>query len=413
MWPFFSKKQETRSNEDMTPHKEVVTSACDEVGGVGLLQKLLNLRGYTPMQLSAFFAAVNLISNSIAIMPWQFKAYNQEDEPDNRYIIDLFANSNLTQFTIIKNMIRDCILYGNGFCYIKRDRTGKAKSLQYLPYGKCSIIYNEVTGVLLYQAPSVSKSYIEPVNMIHLRMLSKDGINGISILDYADSTLKLSGAAEKSAQEYFNSGLTVKGVLSSDTPRLTPAQRDGIRQSWNESQMGNGIGIPVLEAGLKYQPISSNSKDAELLESRMYNITEIARFFQISPILLGDLSKSSYNSIEQSMLQFVLNTLSPYITMLEQEINAKLIMPSDKYRFYIDIIEEHIIKQDKQSQASYLNTLVNSGIITRNEARASLGYPAIEGGDDLMIAYSDPNQNKIGGDTETDKNTDEQNNEEE
>lgn len=411
MWPF--SKKETRSNEDMQPHKIVETSACDEVGGVGLLQKLLNLRGYTPMQLSAFFAAVNLISNSIAIMPWQFKAYNKEDTPDNRYIIYLFTNSNLTQFTIIKNMIKDCILYGNGFCYIKRDRAGRAKSLRYLPYGKCSIVYNEITGVLLYQAPSVSRSYIEPVNMIHLRMLSKDGINGLSILDYADSTLKLSGAAEKSAQEYFNSGLTVKGVLSSDTPRLTQQQREGIRQSWNESQLGNGIGIPVLEAGLKYQPISSNSKDAELLESRMYNITEIARFFQISPILLGDLSKSSYNSIEQSMLQFVLNTLSPYITMLEQEVNAKLIMPSDKYRFYIDIIEEHIIKQDKQSQASYLNTLVNSGIITRNEARASLGYPAIEGGDDLMIAYSDPNQNKIGGDTETDKNTEEQNNEEE
>lgn len=409
---FFSKKQETRSNDDMTPHKEVITSACDEVGGVGLLQKLLNLRGYTPMQLSAFFAAVNLISNSIAIMPWQFKAYNQEDTPDNRYIIDLFTNSNLTQFTIIKNMIRDCILYGNAFCYIKRDRTGKAKSLQYLPYGKCSIFYNDVTGVLLYQAPSVSRSYIEPVNMIHLRMLSKDGINGLSILDYADSTLKLSGAAEKSAQEYFNSGLTVKGVLSSDTPRLTQQQREGIRQSWNESQLGNGIGIPVLEAGLKYQPISSNSKDAELLESRMYNITEIARFFQISPILLGDLSKSSYNSIEQSMLQFVLNTLSPYITMLEQEINAKLIMPSDKYRFYIDIIEEHIIKQDKRSQANYLNTLVTSGIISVNEARRQLGYTEVEGCDDLIIPFTKIEDNKIGS-SNNDKNTEIKNNEEE
>ena len=405
---WFNFRKENRNNEQ--PHKEISHSACDEVNeGVGLLSKLLNLSGYGAMQQSAFFAAVSLISNSIAQMPWQLKSFNEDDEPDNKFIIDLFANSNLTQFMIIKNMIKDCILHGNGFCYIKRDKAGKPISLKYLPFGECNIFYNKVTDNLLYQCPRISSSMIEPIDIIHLRMITKDGINGISILDYANSVIKLAGASEKQAAEYFNSGLTVKGVLSSDSPRLTEQQRQGIRTAWTESQLGNGVGIPVLEAGLKYQPISSNSKDAELLESRAYSVLEIARFFQISPILLGDLSKSSYNSIEQAMIQFVLNTLSPYITMLEQEINAKLVMPSQRYKFYIDIIEEHIIKQDKQSQANYLNTLVTSGILTRNEARKSLGYPEVEGGGELTVSYTDISQNKINQeDKNTDQNTDEE-----
>ena len=398
---WFSKK-ESRNNEQ--PHKEITHSACDEANnGIGLLQKLLNLKEFGAMKQSPFFSAISLISNSIAQMSWELKSYNEDDQPDNKFVKDLFYNSQFTQFMIIKSMIRDCLLYGNGYCYINRDKAGKPIALTYLPMGECSIIYNKATGLLLYQAPVISKQLIEPIDILHIRMITNDGIQGISILDYANSTVKLSGAAQKAAQEFFSSGMTVQGVLSTDSPRLTPDQRKSIRSAWNESQLGNGTGLAVLEAGMKYTPVSSNSKDAELLETRQFNVQEVARFFNISPVLLGDLSKTSYNTLEQAQLQFVVNTLAPYIAMLEQELNNKLIMPSQKYKYYIDIVEEDIIKQDKQSQASYLSTLVEKGILTRNEARKKLGYPAVEGGDVLMVAYSDTNQNKINNDKNTEK----------
>lgn len=406
---WFSKK-EKRSE---APHQETTTSICDEVNqGIGLLQKLLNLKDYGAMHQSAFFSAVSLISNSIAQMSWELKSFDEDVNIDDKFLKDLWANSQLTQFMTVKSMIKDCLLHGNGFAYIERDKGGKPKSIKYLPFGECNIFYNKVTGILLYQCPRISSSMIEPVDIIHLRMLTKDGINGISILDYANSTIKLSASAEKAAHEFFSSGMTVQGVLSTETPRLTKDQREAIRSAWNESQLGAGAGLAVLEGGMKYTPVSSNSKDAELLETRLFNVQEVARFFNISPVLLGDLSKSSYNSIEQAQLQFVINTLAPYIAMLEQEINNKLIMPSMKYNYYIDIVEEDIIKQDKQSQANYLNTLVNSGILTRNEARKKLGYPPVEGGDELMVSYSDPNQNKINQENQEDKNTDENKDEE-
>lgn len=412
MWPW--NKREIREIE--SPHKETPTDACTEVNqGIGLLNKLLNLKEYDALHQSAFFAAISLISNSLASMHWNVKSYEDIDIPKNFYTYNLFDGMNVGHFMTIKNMISDVIMHGNGFAYIHRDRTGKPTAIEYLPFGQCNIVYNKVSRVLFYQAPSITKSLIEPINILHFKMLTNDGIEGRSILSFANTTLKLNASAEKAASDFFNGGMTVKGILSTESPRLTKEQREAIRTAWNESQLGNGNGMAVLESGMKFSSISSNSKDAQLLESRLYNVQEVARFFNMSPVLLGDLSKSSYNTLEQSQLQFILNTLSPYVTMIEEELNDKLILPQHRNKYYIDVCEEDIVKSDKQSQVNYLSTLVDKGIITRNEARHELGFGPVEGGDELMISYSDPNQNKINGNNNQpneEKNTQENEDEE-
>lgn len=408
MWPF--RKREIREVEQ--PHIEVPTDVCTEVNqGIGLLNKLLNLKEYDALHQSPFFAAISLISNSIASMHWVVKSYEDIDIPKNFYTYNLFDGMNVGSFMTIKNMISDVIMYGNGFAYIHRDKSGKPTGIEYLPFGQCNIVYNKASRVLLYQAPGITKSLIEPINILHFKMLANDGIEGRSILSFACNTVKLNASAEKAATDFFGGGMTVKGILSTESPRLTKEQRESIRSAWSESQLGSGNGMAVLESGMKYQQISSNSKDGELLESRLYNVQEVARWFNISPVLLGDLSKSSYNTLEQSQLQFILNTLSPYVSMIEEELNTKLILPQHKNKYYIDVCEEDIVKSDKQSQVNYLSTLVDKGIITRNEARHELGFGPVEGGDELTIAYSDPNQNKINGNNE-DKNTQENEDEE-
>ena len=396
-------KKENRDNSH--PHKDIPTDACTEVQtGLGLLQKILNTMEYGAMHQSPFFAAVNLISSSVAQMHWEVKSKVDEDIPDNFYVNNLFKDALLTQFTMTKNMIKDILLHGNGFAYINRDQKGMPVSLTYLPFGDVTIMYNPITRVLFYQVPRLGKSLVEPINIIHINMHSEDGIHGKSILTFAGNTIKLSGNAEKAATDFFASGMSVNGVLSTDVPRLTKDQRQVIAEAWLNSQVGRGSGIAVLENGMKYQPVSSNSKDGQLLETRVFNIQEVARWFNISPVLLGDLTKTSYNNLEQAQLQLVTNTLAPFVQCLEQELNRKLILPKDQTKYYIDIVEEDIIKQDKQSQVNYLSTLVNTGIISRNEARKQLGFGPVEGGDELTVSYTDINQNKI---NQEDKNTEE------
>lgn len=403
---WFSKK-ENRNVE--APHKEVDTSACADVNqGIGLISKLLKLNGYGALSQSPFFAGINLIANGVAQMGWEIKSKNDTEVSDDFYAKHLFDDCLLTKFMLVKNLIKDILLHGNGFCYIHRDKNGVPTSLEYLPYGDCNIVYNKITNSLFYQAPKISRSLIEPINIIHVLMHSKDGIEGRSILDFASNTINLNANAEKAASSYFASGMTVQGIVSTDAPRLTKDQREAIRTAWNDSQVGNGTGLAVLEGGMKYQPVSSNSKDAQLLETRLFNITEVSRWLNISPVLLGDYSKTAYNTIEQCQLQFVVNTLAPYVLMLEEELNRKIILPRDKNKYYIDILEEAIIAQDKKAQAEYLGTLIDKAIITPNEARKALGYAPMEGGDDLYRPFTDINQNKINQDKNTQEQDDEQ-----
>ena len=405
MWPF-RKKEETRSNDIPQPHIETETNACLETLG-GLLNKVYGKK-YDPMQQSSFFSAVNLISNGIAQMGWEVKSKTDKNISAIPYINDLFDNNNLTQFIFVKNLIKDVLLHGNGFAYIHRDQAGRPKKLEYMPFGDTTIEYNSLTRELFYLMPKIKQGVIEPINVIHLRINSEDGIHGRSIISYAINTIKLGGHAEKSAQDFFGSGMLLQGILSTDLPIVADKTIAQAHAQWNSSQLGDGSGVAVLPAGFKYQNVTTNASDGQLLETRQFNITEIARWFNISPVLLGDYSKTAYNTIEQAQLQFVVNTLAPYVMMLEDELNQKIIMPSDKDRIYIDIIEEDIIAQDKQAQASYLTTLVDKGIISRNEARVKLGLPPVEGADELIVAYTDINQNKINQDKNTEENKDEE-----
>lgn len=389
---FFNRK-EKRSNE--TPHIETTASVCDTVNeGVALLNSFARLRAADPMKQSPFFAAVSLISNSIASMSWKVKSKNDNvDALEDFYVDHLFDYMNVKHFIAVKNMISDVILHGNGYAYIHRDKNGNPKSLEYLAYGKCSPIYNDITGVLVYQIPTISVKNIEPINVLHFKMLTYDGIIGIPLVDFAINTIKLSGASEANAQAYFKEGGMLRGYISSTAPKLTPEQKNQIKDGWIKSLSGEGT--PVLPADCKFNPIVSNNREAQLLETRLFNVQEVARWFQMSPVMLGDLSKTSYNSIEQSQLQFVLNTLRPYVEMMETELNGKLISVTDRNNYYIDVQEEDIIKGDKQSQVNYLTTLCEKGILTVNEVRESLGYGPVEGGDKLTVAYTKVDDNII------------------
>jgi HK97 family phage portal protein len=129
-----------------------------------------------------------------------------------------------------------------------------------------------------------------------------------------------------------------------------------------------------------------------MLDTREYNVVEIARFFNISPILLGDLSHTSYNDIEQAQIEFVQHTLLPIINLLEDEINRKLITNRNNY---IDFDETQLLTGNKATLANYYSTLVSNAIITINEAREQLGWNSIDGADDLILPYSDVNQNTV------------------
>ena len=368
--------------------------------------------GYTKKNaigLSAFFSATNLISNSIALMPVSENQLNDNKRTvvENSNITPLFYNMFLTKFNVFKKIVEDVILKGNAYLYINRDEAGHPKSLTYLRPSQVAIQYNELTQDLYYLVTSsnkVTKKKILDKDMCHFVMHSNDGVNGLSIISYATRTIDSANATEQSAKQFFDSGCSINGIVRLKNPIVSDKQRNEIRQNWSQIHGGdNCSGVCVLSGVEDFTPITSDPNKSQMLETRRFNITEVARWFNINPILLGDLSHTAYNDIEAANIEFVQHTLLPWIEMLQNELTRKLIVNKKRY---IDLDENVLLKSNKTNMANYCKTLVTGGIMTANEARAQLGLNPIDGADRLIVAYSKINDNTINtnGKDKTDNN---------
>ena len=340
------------------------------------------------MRLSAVYRAVQLISDSIAMLPVSISVlqngYKTVDTSNKlNYILNCCPNSLMTRYTFVKNLITDVLLQGNGFAYIKRDEKGNCTGLDYIKATDVTIHFNELSKELFYTATGY-RNKIEPCNIIHLLRYSNNAVEGISVIKNAISTLQLSTDIDNQAANFFKSGCSLNGILKVNST-LTEQQRQQIKSSWNTTYNGNGGGLAVIQGNMDYQQISVNAADAQLLESRSYQISDIARFFGISPILLGDLSKTSYSTLEQTQLQFLSQTLQPYITMLELEFTRKIFRPSQLGKFFVDWDEKALLRTDKTTVANYYVTLLQNGLLTANEIRKELGCPEIQGGDTTVM----------------------------
>lgn len=354
----------------------------------------------TAMSISAVYRATEIISDTIAILPIKVKMKDgsHKDDFDSHSINYVFKNGieKINRYNFIKLLVQSVILKGNGFAYIERGADGMVTGLRYLQNGDVTINYNRQLNKLNYTCSLVSRKAIEQEDMIHLVKNSYDGVNGVSVLSYAKRIIDTANSTENTANSFFSNGCNVTGVLTS--PKiLRKEQKEQIRTSWTTQALNKGVYgsmLGILDDGMTYQPIQINSRDAQMLETRQFNVQDIARFFGISPVLLGDLSHTNYSTIEAMQQQFLLHTLQPYLIMIEEEFTKKLFKEGEN-NLEINLDESVILRTDKTAQANYYSTLLDKGILSVNEVRKELGYSEIEGGDAHTIAYTDINQNRI------------------
>lgn len=368
-----------------------------------LLFGRLNLNNFSAMNLSTVFRCVDLISDSLAGLPIRVVRNSNDCKTEVKnhplcYVLKSGIYNNITPYNFMKLLIQSVLLKGNGFARIHRASDGTVTGLQFIESGDVQIHYDpRRQKSLYYTCTLVQNKKIEPCDMIHLRKYSMDGVNGKSILHFAARTITLAQNGENQANKIFSSGCNLSGVLKVEST-LTENQRTNIRESWNKSMTDGGDGLAILQGNMSYQPIQISPEDAQLLGSRLFQVQEICRWFGINPVLIGDLSHSSYGSLEAAQQEFLLHTLLPYINMIEEEFTAKLFKPSE-YGLQINLDEAAILRTDKTALATYYKTLLDTGVLCINEVRKEMGYNEIEGGDKHLIAYTDVNQNTINSDS--------------
>lgn len=345
------------------------------------------------LQLSTVFRCINIISESIAVLPLGVYTKNGVRVDHNIDYVFRDTENKLTKFEMIKQMVQSVLIKGNGFIHITRNSDGTVKKLRWLESCDVNIFYEKQSNTLYYTVPVLfNNKKIEPVNMIHLKMFTHDGVNGVSILNIGSKALRLGTTLENNAYNFFANGCNLSGVLSVASS-LTPQQIKDIHKAWDESYV-NGSGVAVLQGNMNYQSVSNSAKDNELLSSREYTVKDICRWFGINPVLLG-LSGSTYTSLEQAQTDFVLHTLLPWVEAIEQEFTKKLLLPSEQKSMEVVLDENYLLRMDKNTEANYYSTMVNNGLMSRNEIRGKLGLQPVEGGDELIIPYTKISDNTI------------------
>ena len=258
-----NKIQEKRSNEVV----ENSTQNCSQQHYSSYLDELAllfeNSFSTKSMAISAVFAAIEIISNALAVLPIRIKRTtpNGKEEVLDHPFLRALKNMPLSKYNMVKKMIVDMLVEGNGYAYIERTNDGSVKRIIYCEPGDVQIFWDKYQQELYYTCSVVSNNRIEPINMIHLYKNTNDGFEGVGILSYAKEIINLAGATKSSAYRFFTSGCNVNGVLTY-TGSLSDKQKAEIRNNWQQTHSGNqASGVAVLPGGMKYEQTGSSAND--------------------------------------------------------------------------------------------------------------------------------------------------------
>ena len=354
------------------------------------------------MQMTAVYSCVRILSEAVAGLPLQLFRYNENggrekalDHPLYRLLHDE-PNPEMTSFVFRETLMSHLLLWGNAYAQIVRNGRGEVLGLYPLMPNKMKVDRDE-RGNLYYEYSRTTedtntlgkkqKVILRPSDVLHIPGLGFDGLVGYSPIAMAKNAIGLAIATEEYGAKFFANGATPGGVLEHPGIIKDPQK---IRDSWNAAYQGsaNAHKVVVLEEGMKYQSIGISPEQAQFLETRKFQINEIARIFRVPPHMVGDPEKSSFSNIEQQSLEFVKYTLDPWVVRWEQAMTRVLLLDSEKPRYFIKFNLEGLLRGDYQSRMNGYAIGRQNGWMSANDIRELENLdriPAEEGGDLYLI----------------------------
>jgi len=297
------------------------------------------------LTLSAVYACVNLISQDVSKVP--FHCYRGSDRGKDRIrnnidnLLNYRPNFYMSAMDFRRVLTAHVLTYGNGYAEIERNINNEIIGLWILPPDKVKPIVQE--GMLYYEVRTTDSTYtLLPEEVIHLKGLGFDGIKGYSVIQYAAQTLGIALAAEKTAGALFGNGCITHGHLEHPA-NLSDRAAKNIRDSHLDYHQGasKAYKVPIYEEGMKWVADTIPPEQAQFLQTRAFNTTEICRFFRVSPIKVGDYSHATFSNVEQLSIDYVGDTLITWFRCWEQEVWYKLFNQEEREQGYF---AEHVIE---------------------------------------------------------------------
>ena len=359
-----------------------------------------NVNERSAMQLTAVYACVRILAEGVAGLPLHLykcgKNGSREKAVDHSlyFLLHDEPNPEMTSFVFRETLMTHLLLYGNCYCQIIRDGRGQVTALYPLMPNQMSVDRDE-KGQLYYtylrsgeEADTMKKGtvYLLPEDVLHIPALGFDGLVGYSPIAMAKNSIGMGLACEEYGAKFFANGAAPSGVLEhpgtiKDITRL--------RESWNAIYGGskNAGKVAILEEGMHYSPISISPNEAQFLETRKFQVDEIARIFHVPPHMIGDLDRSTFSNIEQQSLEFVKYTLNPWVCRWEQVLTRSLLSPKEKREYSIKFNVDGLLRGDYQSRMNGYAVGRQNGWMSANDIRELENMDKIseEQGGDLYL----------------------------
>ena len=334
------------------------------------------------MQMTAVYSCVRILAEAVAGLPLHLYKYTDDggkekaiDHPLYRLLHDE-PNPEMSSFVFRETLMTHLLLWGNAYAQIIRNGRNEIIALYPLMPNKMSVDRDE-NGHLFYtyyRGPDEAIKNkdlavtLQPSDVLHIPGLGFDGLVGYSPIAMAKNAIGLSIATEEYGARFFANGATPGGILEFPGTVKNP---ESIRESWNKGFSGNNAHkVAILEEGMKYTPISISPEQAQFLETRKFQIDEIARIFRVPPHMVGDLEKSSFSNIEQQSLEFVKYTLEPWIIRWEQSLNRALLSETEKPDYFVKFNVDGLLRGDYQSRMNGYAIARQNGWMSANDIRS-------------------------------------------
>ena len=360
-----------------------------------------NVTERSAMQMTAVYSCVRVLSEAVAGLPLHLYKYRSDGGKEKALNHPLYfllhdePNPEMTSFVFRETLMTHLLLWGNAYAQVIRNGKGEVVALYPLMPNRMTVDRDE-NGRLYYKYYRGSdeairnKEYeviLSPYDVLHIPGLGFDGLVGYSPIAMAKNAIGLAIATEEYGAKFFANGAAPSGVLEHPGTLKNP---DKVRESWNATFGGshNANKVAVLEEGMKYTPISISPEQAQFLETRKFQINEIARIFRVPPHMVGDLEKSSFSNIEQQSLEFVKYTLEPWLVRWEQSMVRSLLSPTEKQEYFIKFNVDGLLRGDYASRMSGYATARQNGWMSANDIRELENLdriPAEDGGDLYLI----------------------------
>ena len=341
-----------------------------------------NVSETSAMQMTAVYACVRILSEAVAGLPLHLYRYGEKGTKEKAIDHPLYhllhdePNPEMTSFIFRETLMTHLLLWGNAYAQIIRNGKGEILALYPLMPNRMKVDRDR-SGEIVYEytrssddvrTSSGSVVLLKAKDVLHIPGLGFDGLVGYSPIAMARNAIGLAMATEEYGAKFFANGATPGGVLEHPGVLKDPAR---VRESWNSVYQGSGNShrIAVLEEGMKYTPIGIAPNEAQFLETRKFQINEIARIFRVPPHMVGDLEKSSFSNIEQQSLEFVKYTLDPWVIRWEQSIHRALLAKDEKDTMFVKFNVDGLLRGDYASRMNGYAVGIQNGFMSPNDVR--------------------------------------------